>query len=172
MTVKASEKDMYEQAFEREYQITRKVLRAFPPERAELKPSERMKNARELAWMLVLNQIVVIPTIQGDLQPGAFPQAPGSWDELLARFDTAHRETAARIAQLTESQMNRTLTMPVGREQMGEVRTGEALWMFLNDTIHHRGQFSVFLRLAGGKLPSIYGPTADEPWMPGQESAH
>jgi len=24
---------------------------------------------------------------------------------------------------------------------------------------------SVYLRMAGGKVPSIYGPSADEPWM-------
>jgi uncharacterized damage-inducible protein DinB len=34
--------------------------------------------------------------------------------------------------------------------------------MFL-DLVHHRGQMSVYIRLAGGKLPSIYGPSADEP---------
>jgi hypothetical protein len=27
------------------------------------------------------------------------------------------------------------------------------------------GQFSICLRVADGKVPSIYGPTADEPWM-------
>jgi uncharacterized damage-inducible protein DinB len=30
---------------------------------------------------------------------------------------------------------------------------------------HHRGQFSVYLRMVGAKVPSIYGPTADETWM-------
>jgi uncharacterized damage-inducible protein DinB len=34
----------------------------------------------------------------------------------------------------------------------------------LMDSIHHRGQMSVYLRCAGGKVPSIYGPSADEPW--------
>ena len=29
------------------------------------------------------------------------------------------------------------------------------------DQIHHRGQFSIYLRMAGGKVPSIYGPSAD-----------
>ena len=28
---------------------------------------------------------------------------------------------------------------------------------------HHRGQLSVYLRLAGGRVPSIYGPSADDP---------
>ena len=39
------------------------------------------------------------------------------------------------------------------------------LWMILCDQIHHRGQFSIYLRMADGKVPSIYGPTADEPWF-------
>jgi uncharacterized damage-inducible protein DinB len=43
--------------------------------------------------------------------------------------------------------------------------TIQVAWMILSDQIHHRGQFSVYLRMAGGKVPSIYGPTADEPWM-------
>jgi uncharacterized damage-inducible protein DinB len=33
----------------------------------------------------------------------------------------------------------------------------------LSHLIHHRGQFSVYLRLVGARVPSIYGPTADEP---------
>jgi len=39
----------------------------------------------------------------------------------------------------------------------------EVLWAELHDQIHHRGQFSVYLRLAGARVPSNYGPTADEP---------
>jgi uncharacterized damage-inducible protein DinB len=48
------------------------------------------------------------------------------------------------------------------------ISLGDALWIELFDHIHHRGQFSVYLRLAGAKVPSIYGPTADEalqPWV-------
>jgi uncharacterized damage-inducible protein DinB len=28
----------------------------------------------------------------------------------------------------------------------------------LLDSIHHRGQLSVYVRMTGGKVPSIYGP--------------
>jgi uncharacterized damage-inducible protein DinB len=27
---------------------------------------------------------------------------------------------------------------------------------------HHRGQMTVYLRLLGAKVPSVYGPTADD----------
>jgi uncharacterized damage-inducible protein DinB len=48
---------------------------------------------------------------------------------------------------------------------MGEVRRADMLWTMLSDSIHHRGQFSVYLRLVGARVPSIYGPSGDEPWM-------
>ena len=39
---------------------------------------------------------------------------------------------------------------------------GLMAWSFLLDLIHHRGQLSTYLRPMGGKVPSIYGPSADE----------
>jgi len=41
---------------------------------------------------------------------------------------------------------------------------GAVVRLHLNHLIHHRGQLSVYLRLNDVPLPSIYGPTADEPW--------
>jgi uncharacterized damage-inducible protein DinB len=35
--------------------------------------------------------------------------------------------------------------------------------MFLNHIVHHRAQLGVYLRLNGVSVPSIYGPSADEP---------
>jgi uncharacterized damage-inducible protein DinB len=44
-----------------------------------------------------------------------------------------------------------------------EVPLGEMFWLGLFDAIHHRGQLSVYLRPMGGRVPSIYGPSADDP---------
>ena len=159
-----SEKDMLVAAFEREYQTTLKFLRAYPADKSELKPAEKLKPARELAWMLVLNQMVVAPTMRGDLQPGMFPEAPKTWSEVLVGLEREHRESLGKLNTLTDEQMNNTIKLPVGPGQIADVRIADALWMFLNDSIHHRGQLTVYARVAGGKVPSIYGPTADEPW--------
>ncbi|HZL66321.1 MAG TPA: DinB family protein, partial [Candidatus Limnocylindrales bacterium] len=32
----------------------------------------------------------------------------------------------------------------------------------LFDAIHHRGQLTVYIRPMGGKVPAIYGPSADD----------
>jgi uncharacterized damage-inducible protein DinB len=34
--------------------------------------------------------------------------------------------------------------------------------ILLNHIYHHRGQFGVYLRLVGVKVPSCYGPSGDE----------
>jgi uncharacterized damage-inducible protein DinB len=52
-----------------------------------------------------------------------------------------------------------------GPRQFGEVSKLALCMLMLNDSIHHRGQLSVYLRMSGGKVPSIYGPSRDEPWM-------
>jgi uncharacterized damage-inducible protein DinB len=44
-----------------------------------------------------------------------------------------------------------------------EAPLGDMLYGFLFDAIHHRGQLSTYLRPMGAKVPSIYGPSADDP---------
>jgi uncharacterized damage-inducible protein DinB len=162
----ATEKQRYLDEFEQEFQKTRRVLTAYPKDKLDLRPHPKSKNAMELAWMLVLNQLVVVPAItQSELSPGGLPTVPGTWPELLSTFDTAHKDAVARVNAIGDEALNDTLRMPVGPKQIGDVRRAQALWMFLADTIHHRGQFSIYLRMAGGKVPSIYGPSADEPWV-------
>ena len=53
--------------------------------------------------------------------------------------------------------------LPTAPRTIGDVPLAQFLWMTLCDQIHHHGQFSIYLRMADGKVPSICGPTADEP---------
>jgi len=162
-----TEREMYLQQFEHEFQTTLRLLKAYPPAKADLKPAEKSKTARELAWMLVLNQMVPKPVMEGALEPGKFPttQPPQEWPELIAAFENAHRDAMVHFRSLTDETMNEKVRMPVAPKTMGDKRIGDALWYFLSDTVHHRGQFTIYTRIAGGKVPSIYGPTADEPWF-------
>ena len=66
---------------------------------------------------------------------------------------------------MSEADWNSSMPFPVGPKQMGQVRKADILWTMLMDSVHHRGQFSIYLRLVGAKVPSIYGPSGDEPWM-------
>jgi uncharacterized damage-inducible protein DinB len=49
-----------------------------------------------------------------------------------------------------------------GQEIVAMPRAAFLRSILLNHWYQHRGQFSVYLRLLGQKVPSSYGPSADE----------
>ncbi|MCI0524750.1 MAG: hypothetical protein L0Y75_05750, partial [Acidobacteria bacterium] len=101
----------------------------------------------------------------GQLEFKEGPKAPATMQEILSAFEKIHKEKAERLKNISEKYYNSMMKFPVGPNQMGDFRRADVLWMVMMDLVHHRGQFSVYVRMAGGKVPSIYGPSADEPWM-------
>lgn len=159
-----TEKDAYLATFEREFETTLKLLKNFPPAQLDIRPTDKLPDARNLIWLLVMSQAVVQPLLGPELKPMAPMPAPATLKELIAAFEKTHAESAAKVKAMSASDFNQTVRMPVGPKQLGDVRRGDALWMMLYDTIHHRGQLTVYTRKAGGIVPSIYGPTAEVPW--------
>jgi uncharacterized damage-inducible protein DinB len=64
---------------------------------------------------------------------------------------------------MDEEAWNRTAQFYVNGKVVSEQPVGTFLWFILFDAIHHRGQLAAYLRPMGGKVPAIYGPSADEP---------
>jgi uncharacterized damage-inducible protein DinB len=152
--------------WERESATTGKVLRAYPAEESELRPHDKCKTARELAWMFTLEMKLAAAAVRGEMGlSGGFPPAPGTLDEVAATFEGARQDLLATIRRSSNEQLGGTVAFPTGPKQVGDWPITDFLWFLLHDQIHHRGQFSVYLRMAGGQVPSIYGPSADEPWF-------
>jgi uncharacterized damage-inducible protein DinB len=154
--------------FEREHATTLRVLRAFPANQSDLRPHPRAKTALELAWMFVMEMGLAKRALTTGFDWSAprsgIPPAPDSLDAVIAAFDEAHKGIVSLVQGLPDDQLGRTVQFPSGPGKIGDVPLMQFLWFLLHDQIHHRGQFSVYLRMADGKVPSIYGPTADEPW--------
>ncbi len=160
-----SEKEMIAQQLEQEMQTTLRVLKAYPEGKLDLRPSEKSRTARELAWTLVLDTKAFSGALDGNLNFEGMPKPPQSLKEIITALEESRKELTSKLGRLPEQQLKNTVKFPVGPKQMGDVPLNAFGWLSIKDHVHHRGQFSVYLRLAGGKLPSIYGPTADEPWM-------
>lgn len=147
---------------QRECATTLKVLRAYPPDQAELRPHELCKTARELAFMFTAEMKLATAALKDalDMSKG-FPEPPATFGETVKAFESASTEL---LDALRRSDLSGTVRFFTGPGTMGDYAKPDFLWFLLHDQIHHRGQFSIYLRMAGGKVPSIYGPTADEPW--------
>ena len=155
--------------YDREHETTMRVLRAYPADQLDLKPSPKSNSARDVAWIFVLERYLGIKVWNDEfakgLVKGNAPKAPEDWSELLAALEKAHKEFRAVVEAASEEELEEQVHFFTAPKTMGPITKHEWLWFLLHDQIHHRGQLSVYLRMAGGKLPSIYGPTADEPWV-------
>jgi len=164
-----SEKEELRKAWEREFPVTLRTLKAFPPGSETFKPHEKSKSAIEVAWNFVNGQRACHRILDGTFSPVPnFPPPPASWNELIAAFESDSAKNTQMLNNADESDINRIVKIVdpyAGRmTEMKEVPGKYFMWFLLCDHIHHRGQLSVYLRLAGAKVPSIYGPSADDPW--------
>ena len=158
----------YLDVYEQEHQRTMRVLRAYPRDKSELRPHPKVKTARELAWQFVLEQGLMEKGLTTGFDfsrpQSSMTPAPESFDQVLAVFETGHKKVTGLIGQLRDDEMYTTVQFFTGPGRIGDLTRAQFLWLMLHDQIHHRGQFSIYLRMADGKVPAIYGPSADEPW--------
>jgi uncharacterized damage-inducible protein DinB len=97
--------------------------------------------------------------------PGKMPPAPESLATILTALEQKHAEFRAYVEGLSEETLAQPVKFFTGPGKIDDWPRIQFLWFMLCDEIHHRGQFSIYLRMADGKVPSIYGPSGDEPWM-------
>jgi len=160
-----SAKQQFADAYARERATTLKILKAFPADKGSFKPHERSNSALQLAWTFVVENNVAKAALHGPLDfSKGFPSPQGTYAEILNAYEASGKDLLADLQKTPDSRLTETVTFMTGPKQMSPVPVGDVLWMMLMDSIHHRGQMSVYIRMAGGKVPSIYGPSADEPW--------
>ena len=151
--------------YTREHANTRKQLHAFPADQSQFKPHERSNSAHQIGWTCAVGEVLMLKVLRNEpVLGGGFPPSPSSWPEVLEAFDSGHIKVLAAASAADEGALTPVVFM-VAPKQTGDYKPIDFLWFMLCDQIHHRGQLSVYVRMSGGKVPSIYGPTADEPWF-------
>jgi len=161
-----TEKEMLLNTWEREYPVTVKVLSAYPAGKDDMKPHDMSKTAAALAWNFANEEDAFVHGVMsGKFEFGMTGPVPATVAEAVAKLEEGHAALVEKVRGMSGEELNGTAPFFVAPKTPGEVRKLDLLWMMIMDMVHHRGQFSIYLRMADGKVPSIYGPMADEPWM-------
>ena len=157
-----NELDRFRKVWDMEAQLTTKLLEALPTTQYDFRPDPGDRSLGEMAWHLA--------EIEGYTSYGVskgavtFQEAPPNMQaspggELLAPgYRQVHEEAVARLANMTEAQLDGEMPFADRRMPIRDILWG-AILMHL---IHHRGQLSLMCRLAGGTPPGIYGPNREE----------
>jgi uncharacterized damage-inducible protein DinB len=157
---------MFLNLWQREFATTLKILKQMPADKADYKPPvEKTKSAKNLAEMFVAELGVTEGCLKGHVDLGGAMPTYDSYGAVLEAYEKAFKALEPKVKAMSQADWDSPIPFPVGPKQMGQMKKGDILWLMLLDSIHHRGQFSIYLRLVGAKVPSIYGPSGDEPWM-------
>jgi uncharacterized damage-inducible protein DinB len=157
-------RDYYRQCFESERPIFVRVLKALPPDQADYKPHPRSTSARDIAWLLASELRDACELIDHGELSFTLKPSPGLPDSIAA-YERNADDLQKKLATLDDERWDRKARFLVNGEVAWETQLGDMLFGFLFDAIHHRGQLSSYLRPMGAKVPSIYGPSADDPGM-------
>jgi uncharacterized damage-inducible protein DinB len=152
--------------FDNEMATTRKVLERVPDDKLGWKPHDKSMSMAKLATHLATIGGFVAPILgQDSFDIKDAPPNPdlGSRREMLEAFDQRTAEARKVIAAASDEQLMKPWSFQVdGKVLFSAPRIGVLRSFFMNHSIHHRGQLSVYLRLNNVAVPSIYGPSADE----------
>jgi uncharacterized damage-inducible protein DinB len=153
--------------FDHEMMSTRKVLERVPEERFGWKPHEKSFSLGALA-----THVATLPTwgtetltrSEIDVGNGRTVAAIASKSELLATFDGNVAQARTALIGKTDAELLAMWSLKRnGKTVFSMPKTAVLRSFVLSHLIHHRGQLSVYLRLLDVPVPSIYGPSGDEP---------
>lgn len=162
--------ELYLGELEREAPASRRVLERVPEGRHDWKPHEKSMPLGYLATLVATMPgwiDMMVNQDELDIAPkepsGYRPPEPRTSRELLEAFDVAYAKGHAALRATNDEHLKTTWKLLAGgnvvQEQPRYIAIGDGV---LNHWAHHRGQLTVYLRLNGVPVPSVYGPTADE----------
>jgi uncharacterized damage-inducible protein DinB len=160
-------KDSLIAEFEREAQTTRRHLERLPNDKLDWRPHEKSFTAGGLASHIVecvrwADSIFNLDEL--DIDPATYkPYEAASASDLLKTFDDNVAAGKQILAGVTDAKLDQLWRFKMAGQLLFERPKAEIFRDFiLSHLIHHRGQFTVYLRLLNVPVPGSYGPTADE----------
>jgi uncharacterized damage-inducible protein DinB len=154
--------------FDHEVGTTRKLLELVPDGQLGWKPHDKSMSLGRLATHLagITGWTgTILSETSFDLAAAPRGLEPGtSRADILTLFEATVRRARAAMDRSDAEYLAMWSLRRGGQEVFSLPRAAAFRSFVMSHLIHHRGQLSVYLRLLGIPVPSIYGPSADEGW--------
>jgi uncharacterized damage-inducible protein DinB len=144
-----------------ESESTIKILSNLTDEVLTVKFNNEIRTAGRLAWHIVttLGEMAHRTGLTFETIDENAP-IPSSVKEIVDQYK---RASDGMVKEMLEKWNDKTLLLE--DNMYGEMwKKGKSLGVLVTHQIHHRGQLTVVMRLAGLKVPGVYGPAKEE-WV-------
>ena len=151
---------------EQEAQITRKFLSIVPNDKYDWKPHPKSMSIKQLATHIAeLPSWITIGLTTDELDFANNPYQPediNNATELLELFERSFADGKAHLQATNETILAQLWVLRSGDQVFLTQTKYDTVRVSISQTIHHRAQLGVFLRLLDIPIPGSYGPSADE----------
>ena len=161
--------DFFAAQLEREAPLSRKALDRVPEGKADWKPHDKSMPLGYLSQLVAtMPSWITMSVLQDELDlkpvsgPGYKPPPTDTRAKLLGVHDEAVAKALADLRKTNDKHLTTPWKLLVGGRVVMEQPRYEVIADTFTHLAHHRGQLTVYLRLNGASVPSIYGPSADE----------
>jgi uncharacterized damage-inducible protein DinB len=146
--------------------VTRKMLSIIPDDKYDWQPHPKSMTIKQLAGHIAeLPGWISMAFTTDEMDFSTSPYSPPTWsskEELLAVFDQALAGAREHLIQANEQDLDPEWKLRDADNIYMAITKRELVRHALSQTIHHRAQLGVYLRLLDIPIPGTYGPSADE----------
>ena len=151
---------------EQESAITRKMLKIIPEDQYDWQPHIKSMTIKQLSGHIAdLPNWIPLAFNSDELDFAIVPYSPPAWnnnEELLNLFEHAVAEAKAALENAKDEDLSPEWILRNGEQILSRMTKGGIIRVALSQTIHHRAQLGVYLRLLDIPIPGSYGPSADD----------
>lgn len=145
-----------------ELPVLKNVVAAIPESGFDYQPDPKSRTVKALITTMIVEVKMTNHFLSGGsigLDGGDFYSGvkPATMAEAVELLEQAIKEFLSNLEQSSDEKLQTEVQF-----FHRKTTSADAMFNMMLDLIHHRGQLSAYIRAAGGKVPSIYGPSGDE----------
>ena len=144
---------------------SRKCLERIPESLFDWKPHEKSMPLGYLALIVAEIPLWISTMIEtSEIDFARFAHAkPKTTAELVRHFDENLEKAKKALAATSDEALAEPFHLKNNGQLLVSAPKKDNVGSSINHLVHHRGQLTVYMRLNNIPVPSIYGPSADEP---------
>lgn len=139
---------------------TRKMLERIPTDKFDWQPHPKSMTVKRLATHIAeLPSWVIMALTTDELDFANNPYQPvdvNTTEELLAYFEKSLQDGRSHLIEKYEEVLDNDWTLRNGKQVYSVEPKADVIRMSLNQTVHHRAQLGVYLRLLDIPIPGSY----------------
>ncbi|GAL85968.1 hypothetical protein MYP_3197 [Sporocytophaga myxococcoides] len=149
---------------DKEVPSTRNCLERVPENLYGYKPHPTSMELGYLTTLVAQIPLWIAAMIEnGEIDLATFTRlSPKSTTEMVSYFEDNIYKAKTSLHNIKDEDLSRTFTLKTQGKVLISQKLEESISEAINHWIHHRGQLTVYMRMNGIPVPSIYGPSADE----------